>query len=65
MKSNLKKILDSEPDPGRSIDRLVTYTKIARRLLVGYYTGKFKPNIQDALKIARSLELRVEQIWQL
>lgn len=66
MKSRLKDIIDTgDKNPKQGIDRLVTATKITRRLMVGFYNGKFKPNVYDALKIAKALNVRVEYIWQL
>ena len=66
MKSKLKEIIDTgDKNPKQGIDRLVTATGITRFFIEGCYSGKLNPNLMEALKIAKALNLRVDQIWQL
>jgi len=65
--SNFKKIVDKIDDatPKKVVQKIASLTKISNRMVMGFYTGKFVPNIKEALKVAAVLNANVEGIWYL
>lgn len=62
MKNNLKKILLNKKI---NQQELANNTHLTKSAISNYVNGKRKPNGQNMLKIAKILNCKVEDIWEL